>query len=75
VIVEIDERARVCAATVFDFKTDRVAEGDSLSALAQTHASQLAIYRRAVTLLTGLAEAQVKTELVFTRGQAAVVLD
>jgi ATP-dependent helicase/nuclease subunit A len=72
VIVESDERGRICAATVFDFKTDRVGPGDSLPALAEVHGNQLAIYRRAVAMLTGLAEAQVKTELIFTRVQKAV---
>jgi ATP-dependent exoDNAse (exonuclease V) beta subunit len=72
VIVESDERGRICAATVFDFKTDRVDSGDSLAALAEVHRNQLAIYRRAVAMLTGLVEMQVKTELIFTRVQKAV---
>jgi len=74
VIVETDERGKIRAATVFDFKTDRVAAGDSLRTLAEVHENQLAIYRRAVAMLTGLAEAQVKTELVFTRVQKVVEL-
>jgi ATP-dependent helicase/nuclease subunit A len=58
---------RVVAATVFDFKTDAM-RGDAreLDRAVQRHAAQLNLYRRVVARLTGLAEAAVRAEVVFT---------
>ncbi|MBI5380377.1 MAG: UvrD-helicase domain-containing protein, partial [Opitutae bacterium] len=66
-IVERRADGRAVRATVFDFKTDRVA-GDpaELARATQRHAPQLALYRRVVARLTGLPETAVRGELIFT---------
>lgn len=58
---------RTVAATVFDFKTDALtgAASDLDRAIAR-HAGQLNLYRRVVARLTGLAEAEVGAEVIFT---------
>jgi ATP-dependent helicase/nuclease subunit A len=52
--------------TVYDFKTDRVGEGE-LDAAALRHAGQLGVYRRVAAVLAGVGEERVDCELVFTR--------
>ena len=66
VVVERGADGRAQRSTVFDFKTDRVAdEPGELARAAQRHAGQVALYRRVVARLTGLAEATVKAAVVF----------
>jgi ATP-dependent exoDNAse (exonuclease V) beta subunit len=67
VILERDAAGCPSAATLFDFKTDRVEAGTDLLAAAARHAGQLAWYRRAIQALTGLPSAAVAGEVVFTR--------
>ena len=67
VVVERGAEGHTQRATVFDFKTDRVADepGEQARA-AQRHAGQLDLYRRVVARLTGLTEVAVTAEVVFT---------
>ncbi len=67
VVVERDGRGRAMRATVFDFKTDRVANDAEIAAAVARHAGQITLYRRVVARLAGLAEKSVAGELVFTR--------
>jgi ATP-dependent exoDNAse (exonuclease V) beta subunit len=66
VVVERNPDGQAVRATVYDFKTDRVDEND-LTQAATRHAGQMALYRRAVARLTGLAEKAIEARLVFTR--------
>lgn len=68
VVIERDagRSGRPVRATVFDFKTDRLAGEAELAEATRRHAAQLRLYRRAVALLTGLPLARVGAELVFT---------
>ena len=67
VVVERGADRRARRATVFDFKTDRVAdELGGLARAAQRHAGQIDLYRRVVARLTGLPETAVKAGVVFT---------
>ena len=67
VVVERDANGRVLQATVFDFKTDRVADEAEIAAVAERYAGQLNVYRRVAAVLTGLPVAAVNCELVLTR--------
>jgi ATP-dependent exoDNAse (exonuclease V) beta subunit len=71
VVVERDAAGRAVQATVFDFKTDRLAD-DSVDPVAMRHAGQLNLYRRAAAVLTGMAVTAVTCELVFTRARRRV---
>lgn len=66
VVVERDAEGEARRATVFDFKSDRVAGEGEMAAALQRHAAQVNLYRRVVARLTGLALTQVRAELVFT---------
>jgi ATP-dependent exoDNAse (exonuclease V) beta subunit len=67
VVVERGADGRARRATVFDFKTDRVAdEPGELARAAQRHAGQIDLYRRVVARFTGLTEATVKAAVAFT---------
>jgi hypothetical protein len=63
---------RAEAATVFDFKTDRVRETGDIDRVRARHAAQLALYRSAAARLAGLPERAVRCRLVCT-GPAVVV--
>ena len=67
VIVERDPSGRARRATVFDFKTDAVADDAAMAEAAQRYASQLNLYRRVTAKLAGLPLGAVGCELVFTR--------
>lgn len=71
VVVERDATGRAVGATVFDFKTDRVDEGE-LAAAAARHDGQMRLYRRAAAQLAGLPVETVRTEVVFTRARRKV---
>jgi len=53
-------------AEIIDFKTDRV-DSNGLAEAIQRHQPQLALYRRVLAQLTGLAEDAITCLLVFTR--------
>jgi ATP-dependent helicase/nuclease subunit A len=74
VLVEREAGGRVRRAAVFDFKTDRDADGARLAVAAARHAAQINIYRRVVARLTGLSERAVEAEVVFTSEGRRVVV-
>jgi ATP-dependent exoDNAse (exonuclease V) beta subunit len=65
VVLERGDDGRLLAATVYDFKTDRVPgnEGNNLSV---RYAGQMGIYRHAAARLVGLPVARVRCVLVST---------
>lgn len=65
VVLRRDDGGRPGEATVYDFKTDRLAPGDEAQAAAR-YAGQLAVYRKAAAWLTGLPESRVRCALVLT---------
>ena len=65
VVLERDMGGRLVAATVYDFKTDRV-DASAMDRLTERYAGQMGIYRRAAARLTGLPEAQVRCVLMAT---------
>ena len=67
VVIERDESAGVVRAVVFDFKTDRVADGAEIAAAVARHGAQLNLYRRVAAMLAGVEAASVACQLVFTR--------
>jgi ATP-dependent exoDNAse (exonuclease V) beta subunit len=65
VVIERDPAGRAFAATIYDFKTDRMDEGGVKKIVAR-YAGQLAIYQQALARLEGLSASQVKCALVLT---------
>lgn len=65
VVVTRDATGLVRTAVVIDFKTDRLAAGVDPQQAAETHRTQLDIYRRAVARLTELPETAVEAQVVF----------
>jgi hypothetical protein len=72
VVLEHDEKGRVVAAHLLDFKTDEAEDEEALQEKAAGYAPQLALYRRAVAKLTGLMESQISMRLLFLRAQRLV---
>ncbi|MBX3736783.1 MAG: UvrD-helicase domain-containing protein [Candidatus Didemnitutus sp.] len=67
VVVVRGPDGRVAAATVFDFKTDRISgEAAEVERAVARHVVQLNLYRRVVARLAGLPESVVGAEVVFT---------
>jgi ATP-dependent helicase/nuclease subunit A len=75
VVLARDMSGTVVWATVFDFKTDQVADENDLVALRQRHAPQLEIYRRVVAVLCGMNAKDVKANLVLTRLRRLIAVD
>jgi hypothetical protein len=74
VVIEKGPDGRPTAATVYDFKTDRVAgEADFESGVHRYH-EQLQLYRRVAGLLTGLCLEKVTSRLVFTNPGRVVAI-
>jgi ATP-dependent exoDNAse (exonuclease V) beta subunit len=71
VVLERDSNNRVQWVTVFDFKTDQIAEGD-LNDAVRRHAAQLNLYRRVAAVFAEVPVDAVTCELVFTRLQRRV---
>jgi ATP-dependent exoDNAse (exonuclease V) beta subunit len=61
-------------ATVIDFKTDTIADGQALARRSAHHAPQLAEYRRAVASLTGLEEKDIRCVLAFVAAGRVVAV-
>ena len=72
VVVERRAKGAVDGITVFDFKTDVVADEAAVREAVQRHAPQLNLYRRVAAMLLGVSLHVVACELVFTRAQRAV---
>ncbi len=74
VALERDAEGRPCRATVFDFKTDAVADDEGLRRATERHRLQMDLYRRVVARLTGLAGTDVRAALVYTVPRSLVYL-
>jgi ATP-dependent helicase/nuclease subunit A len=72
VVVMRGEDGLAVAATVVDFKTDRLEADIDWAQAAARHAGQLNLYRRVVSILTGIPLIQVRCELVFTQRRQSV---
>ena len=64
VVLTRDAGGQVTAAVIQDYKTDTVA-ADLLEVRVAHYAPQLKVYRRALAVMTGLAESAIEAELVF----------
>ena len=69
VVVERGPSGRAEWVTVFDFKTDAVADEAGLRNAVRRHSAQLNVYRRVAAVLAGVVIDAVSCELVFTRVQ------
>ena len=65
VVLTRDPAGRVVAATIYDFKTDRI-DAREVEKTVGRYAGQLEIYQQAVARLTGLGVAQIRCALVLT---------
>ncbi len=74
VLVERGAGGRAVRATVFDFKTDRLADEGDVAAAVDRHSAQLNLYRRVAAVLTNLDDELIACELVFTRALRRVVV-
>ena len=54
------------SAEILDYKSDRVTDAASLAVAAATHTPQMALYRRVLSRLTGLAAEKIRCRLLFT---------
>ena len=72
VVVERPGGGAPARITVFDFKTDRAAEGGGREPPAARHAGQLNLYRRVAAVLGGVPPASVRCALVLTAARAVV---
>lgn len=68
VVLERDAKGAWCSAMILDFKTDAVSDEASLVAKVKGYEPQLALYKKAVARLAGLAAAKINTALIFTDG-------
>jgi ATP-dependent exoDNAse (exonuclease V) beta subunit len=67
VVVSRNERGRVSAATVLDFKSDEVSDDASLAELGKQYKPQMETYRNALYRMLGLQPAKVALRLVFVQ--------
>lgn len=70
VVIERDASGRATAATILDFKTDRVGDGASIEGAVAKYRPQLETYREVLRRMTGLPAAAVRCQLLFTRPRA-----
>lgn len=74
VILDRDESGQYLAAWVVDFKTDNVPDETALQEKLAGYHPQIALYRQAVSRLTGLPESKVRCSLLFIRLRRLVEL-
>lgn len=74
VLLERDAAGALDGAWIVDFKTDDIADEAALEEKCQGYAPQIALYRSAITRLTGLPPTSVRASLLFTRRQQLVAL-
>lgn len=67
VVVERDGSGAATAATILDFKTDRVAAEEEIAAAVAKYRPQLATYREVLRRMTGLPAGAICCRLLFTR--------
>ncbi|HRQ87724.1 MAG TPA: UvrD-helicase domain-containing protein [Bacteroidia bacterium] len=66
VVIERDDAGQAIAATILDFKTDRISDED-LDATVAKYQPQLETYRRVLARMIRLPEASIRCRLIFTR--------
>jgi ATP-dependent helicase/nuclease subunit A len=75
VVIERDNAGAALRATVFDFKTDRVAEGpEEVAGILRRYGGQLNLYRKVAAVLLGLASEAIACELVLTKLRRRVAI-
>ena len=74
VVIERDTSGRAVRATVFDFKTDRVADDSEVAAALARHEAQLNLYRRVAAVFAQLGDERTACELVLTSVQRRVAV-
>lgn len=74
-VLERDAAGQFVRGQILDFKTDEAPDDAALQEKAAGYAPQLALYRRAVARLTGLAEEQISCSLVFLRALKVVEVE
>lgn len=67
VVLNRDAQGRYVSAWVVDFKTDEVSGETSLQEKLVGYGPQIALYRNAISRLTGVSESAVRCSLLFTR--------
>lgn len=67
VILDRDAEGRCLSAWIVDFKTDVAPDDHSLHEKLAGYAPQIALYRQAISRLTGVPETSVRCTLLFTR--------
>ena len=72
VVLELDDANAIACARLIDFKTDETPDAAALAEKTASYAPQLALYRRAVARLTGLAPDKVTSHLLFLRSRRLV---
>lgn len=69
VVLERDADDRLQAATILDFKTDRVFSEDEIAATAAQYRPQLETYREVLHRMTGLPRDAIRCQLLLTRSK------
>lgn len=67
VVIERDETGKATAATILDFKTDRVASEDEIGASTETYRPQLETYRGVLGRMLRIPPEKIRCQLLFTR--------
>lgn len=72
--LEKDDAGQYTKATIIDFKTDRIHEGNTLEAATEKHRPQLEAYRHALSKIAQIPPDQIQLVLVFTDANKRVQL-
>lgn len=74
-VIELDENNSPVSAYVLDYKTNRVTTDSEIEEASRQYVPQLDVYRRMVSMLTGLGVDDVKCGLLFVRPRRFVELE
>lgn len=74
VVIERDLSGAAIAATILDFKTDRVGKNEEIAASLAKYRPQLETYREVLRRMVGLPATAVRCQLLFTRPRVLVTL-
>lgn len=74
VVIEREADGSATAATILDFKTDRVETEEDIAASVAKYRPQLETYREVLQRMIGLPAAAIRCQLLFTRPRALVTL-
>lgn len=67
VVLERDTSGEFLTGHIIDFKTNRVSSEEEIEKAVAHYTPQMTVYRAALSRLTGLPEAAIRAELIFTR--------